>query len=64
MRQIHTYINDGDDKRTANPGFVLYRGGGIMSAKDYVMSYVARTLLIVADRDASYKFTRCNEYTR
>jgi hypothetical protein len=35
-----------------------------MSAKDYVMSYVARTLLIVADRDASYKFTRCNEYTR
>jgi hypothetical protein len=28
-----------------------------MSARDYVMSYVARTLLIVADRDASYKFT-------
>lgn len=58
MRQIHTYINDGDDKRTANPGFVLYRGGGIMSAKDYVMSYAERTLLNVADRDASYKFTR------
>jgi hypothetical protein len=56
-RQIHTYINDGDDKRTANPGFVLYRGGGIKSARNYVMSYVAQTLFIVADRDASYKFT-------
>jgi hypothetical protein len=35
-----------------------------MSAKDYVMSYAERTLLNVADRDASYKFTRYFKYSR